>query len=142
YFVDDIEDVGFDTCWQATRATRRGVLTNGKWLTRLARVTPEAVSLEPVNMRWLSPMLIGVQPAVIRTVSMLVQLEPARKARAEARRDVAEDRGKVLAAVQDGRITDLSEQSQATASQQRLMDLRAGTGHTGARWGMYVSITT
>lgn len=142
YFVDDIENVDLDTCWQPTRTTRRGVLTNGKWLTRVARVAPEAVCLEPVNMRWLSPMLIGVQPAVIRTISMLIQMEPARKARAEARRDVAEDRGKVLAAVKDGRITDLSEQSQATASQQRLLDLRAGTGHTGARWGMYVSITT
>lgn len=142
YFIDDIEHIGVDTCWQSTKATRRGVLTNGKWLTRVARVAPEAVGLDPVHMRWLSPMLIGVQPAVIRTLSMLIQLEPARKARAQARRDVAEDRGKVLAAVQDGRITDLSEQAQATASQQRLLDLRAGTGHTGARWGMYVSITT
>lgn len=139
YFIDDVEGVDLRTCWQRSHAERKFVTTNDKWATRIARVPAHGVSLEPVHMRWLSPLLIGVQPAVIRTLSMLIQLEPARLARKQARQDVAEDRGRLLADA--GRVTDLGAEGALTASQQRLYDLRAGTGHSGVRWGMYLSIT-
>jgi hypothetical protein len=39
-------------------------------------------------------------------------------------------------------VTDGSEEARVSASQQRLFDLRAGSGHAGARWGMFISLTT
>jgi hypothetical protein len=141
YYIDDLDNVDMDTCWQRTSAKRGYLLVNDTWATRVARVAPEAVTPEPVHMRWLAPMLVDVQPSVVRTVSVLITLESARKARAEARRDVAEDRGRVGAAAQDGMVTDGSDEAQMTSSQQRLRDLRPGSGHTGARWGMYVSLS-
>ncbi|MFD0206646.1 MULTISPECIES: SCO6880 family protein [Saccharothrix] len=139
HYIDDVDGVSWENCWQRSRAERKYVVTNDKWATRIARVPAHGVSLEPVHMRWLSPLLIGVQPSVIRTVSMMIQLEPARVARKQARQDVAEDRGRLLADA--GRVTDLGAEGALTASQQRLYDLRAGTGHSGVRWGMYLSIT-
>ncbi|MDH6119792.1 hypothetical protein [Kitasatospora sp. GAS204B] len=141
YYVDDLRDVDFAHCWQESRAERRQVITNGRWATRVASVPADAVTLEPVHMRWLSPLLIGVQPAVVRTLSVNLRLEPAKRARSEARRDAGEDRGKLIANREGGKITDGGDLSQATASMRRLDDLRPGSGHAGVRWNMCLSVT-
>lgn len=141
YLIDDVENIDFDTCWQESRTFRRYVMTNGKWSTRVARVTPGAVPTQPVHMRWTAPLLIGVQPAVIRTISVLMSIIPPEKARSEAKKDVSEDRGRVLEAAKAGRVTDMTEEARVTSSQQRLLDLQSGSGHAGVRWGMYLAIS-
>jgi hypothetical protein len=69
YYIDDYEGVDLSTCWQPYQARRQYVLTNQKWATRTARVDGDALSTEPVHMRWLSPLILGVQPSVIRTTA-------------------------------------------------------------------------
>lgn len=132
--IDMNEDVDWSTCWLPFDGRSRDhALFNGSerdWYTATARVprggwTP---GWQPVD--FLRPIITGVSPAVVRTLSITTRLQPAGAARRQAREDVAADRIMLRKAQQ--RVTDGAEESQTMASQQRLLDLRPGVGAAGA----------
>lgn len=132
--IDMNEDVDWSTCWLPFdgRARDYAVFSGSArdWYTSTARVPRGGWSpgWQPVD--FLRPIITGVSPAVVRTLSITTRLEPAGAARRQARQDVAADRIMLRKAQQ--RVTDGAEESQTMASQQRLRDLRPGMGAAGA----------
>lgn len=141
FLIDDHGDVDLANCWQASHASRDAVVYNDKWHTRIAHIPADAITPEPVHMRWMAPLLTDVTPAVIRTVTVLMDFVPSRKARPQAVSDVAQDRSSARTAASEGLVSDGSRELQVTASQQRLHDLRPGSGHHGANYALFVSVT-
>ena len=84
-------------------------------------------------------MISGIQPAVVHSVSMVMELEDARSARSKARTDAAMDRAKKKAIDKSGVVTDGSDDVLLDASHQRLLDLKPGSGHHGASYALYIS---
>jgi hypothetical protein len=141
FLIDDHGDVDLATCWQASQASRDAVVYNDKWHTRVAHIPADAITPEPVHMRWLAPLLTDVTPAVIRTVTVLMDFVPVRRARPQAVSDVAQDRSSARTAADEGMVSDGSRELQMTASQQRLHDLRPGSGHHGVNYALFISVT-
>jgi len=87
----------------------------------------------------LEAIISGIQPAVVHSVSMVMELEDARSARSKARSDAAMDRAKGNEVAKSGVVTDGTEEVLMGASTQRLLDLKPGSGHHGAAYGLYIS---
>ncbi|MEQ7735530.1 hypothetical protein, partial [Escherichia coli] len=79
------------------------------------------------------------QPAVVHSVSMVLELQDARNARTTARTDVAMDRAKKKQVNESGVVTDGTDDVLLDASHQRLLDLKPGSGHHGAAYALYIS---
>jgi hypothetical protein len=140
--IDDIAGVDFTSAWLTwdQRDRRKVVVSgiNGPWHTRTAVVPASAVEAGRLAPDFLDPLLSGVSPAVVRTVSTVIDLIPAHIARSKATRAVTLDTGSSREAAR--RISDGSEDAQLTASQQRLSDLRPGTRTHGANWSLTVTL--
>lgn len=141
YPVDQHEGVRWSNCWQDYRAERGHVTVNGRWLHRMAVVPPGAVAAVPLGPHWLAPLLVEVNPAVIRTLSVRMEFVPARIARARAVRDVAVDGASRHSAAVKGQVGDGTDEMLLSASRRRLDDLTPGSGHHGVNWTMSLSVT-
>jgi len=141
--IDRLAGLTFDTAWlPLDQRPRRHVVVrgaDGDQLVRSAVVPVDGVEPGRFAPDFLHPLLSGVSPSVVRTISTVTNLVPAHKARSEARQDVTVDRAAKREAAL--KVTDGSEDEQLTASSQRLRDLRPGTGHQGADWGMVLTVT-
>lgn len=108
------------------------------WYTRTAIVPRDGFASGPIPVDSLVPLLTGVNPPVIRTVTTHASLIPASAARAEAKSDVTTDRGTVSGNA--AKVSGGEAEAQMSASQQRLDDLRPGSGIHGASWALAVTI--
>ncbi|KFU75653.1 hypothetical protein SAMN04489729_7037 [Amycolatopsis lurida] len=141
YPVDQHEGVRWSNCWQDYHAERGHLVVGGRWLHRVATVPPDAVAAVPLGSHWLAPLLVEVNPAVIRTLSVRMEFVPARIARARAVRDVAVDGASRHSAAAKGQVGDGTDEMLLSASQRRLADLAPGGGHHGVNWTMSLSVT-
>ena len=139
--VDQHEGVRWNNCWQDYQGERRHLTVNDRWWHRVAVVPPDAMAAVPLGPHWLAPLLVEVNPAVIRTLSVRMDFVPARVARARAVRDVAVDGASRYAADRRGRVDDGTDEMMLSASRRRLADLAPGSGHHGVDWSMAVSVT-
>ena len=98
-----------------------------------------AFSPEAVPVSALQALVSGIQPAVVHSVSMVMELEDARKARGKARTDAAMDIAKDNDVRKSGKLSDGAEEVLMGASRQRLLDLKPGSGHHGASYALYIS---
>jgi hypothetical protein len=89
----------------------------------------------------MAPLLTGISPAIIRTISVRMDFIPAVKARAKARADTTSDGGKDLEERQLGKVSDGSSEMMLQASRQRMQDLRWGTTHHGVDWSLGITVT-
>lgn len=139
---DDDESFTLDTCWPAYDADDRKVEVVGAsgktWLMRIARIERLHLPGNPIPVNAFRGLVVGVYPAVTRTVSVIEELTPAWVAKQEALEAQTVDRARLKQTA--GRVTDGSEADQATASQQRLSDLRMGQGHQGDGFAVHVTI--
>jgi hypothetical protein len=141
YPVDQHEGVRWSNCWQDYRSERGHLAVNDRWLHRVAVVPPDAVAAVPLGPHWLAPLLVEVNPAVIRTLSVRMEFVPARVARARAVRDVAVDGASRHNAAVKGQIGDGTDEALLSASRWRLDDLTPGSGHHGVNWTMALPVT-
>ncbi|GAA1027288.1 MULTISPECIES: SCO6880 family protein [Amycolatopsis] len=139
--VDQHEGVRWHNCWLGYRGERTRLVVGDCWSHRVAVVLPEAMAAVPLGPHWLAPLLVEVNPAVIRTLSVRMEFVPARIARAQAVRDVAVDGASRLDTQGKGRIDDGTDEAMLSASRRRLGDLMPGSGHHGVEWSMAVSVT-
>jgi len=140
----------FETAWlPADQSQRRHVVVNAlpggqpdagpaRWWTRTAAVPDDGIEPGRFAPDFLYPLLCDVSPSVVRTVTVTTDLVPAHLARSRAKRDVTLDTASAREAATT--VSDGSQDEQLDASQQRLTDLRAGTGHQGADWAMTVTV--
>ncbi|WP_410604752.1 SCO6880 family protein [Amycolatopsis sp. lyj-90] len=139
--VDQHEGVRWSNCWQGYQAEQGHVTVNDRWLHRVATVPPDSVAAVPLGPHWLAPLLVEVNPAVIRTLSVRMEFVPARVARARAVRDVAVDGASRRSAAAKGQVGDGTDEMLLSASRRRLDDLTPGGGHHGVVWTMALSVT-
>lgn len=136
--VDLHHDVDWSSCWMPYDAASdpRSMIIEGsqrRWWTRTETVTRTGISPGWLPVDFLRPLLTGVNPSVVRTITTTFDLVPARTARQEARSDVVADESSIRAAKS---VSDGSSEQQLTASSQRLVDLRPGRGAAGVDWSM------
>jgi len=111
-----------------------------QWWHRTARIGAEALVTAPRTQLWLLDLLIGRLP-FIRSISFHLNLVPAGDAKAAAQRDLVRDEAEVVSRRKAGRV-DLDDTTTAmSAAALRASDLRAGSGHHGADWTGYVTIS-
>lgn len=141
YDIDDYEGADLADCWQHLdgESSESSVVVNGHWHTRTGYVPASAFSPEAVPVSSLQALVSGIQPAVVHSVSMVMELQDARKARGKARTDAAMDIAKDNDVRKSGKLSDGSEEVLMGASRQRLLDLRPGSGHHGASYALYIS---
>lgn len=139
--IDQHEGVHWHNCWQPQRAERDHLEVNGTWLHRFATVPRDAIAAVPLGQHWLAPLLVEVNPAVIRTLSVRMEFVPARVARARAVRDVAADGASMHEAQRKRQVGDGTDEVMLSASRRRLDDLTPGSGHHGVDWSMTLSVT-
>lgn len=140
----EIDDTSYtlETCWPTYEATKRHVrVTNSDGSTHLlrtARIERSDLPGTKLEVSRFQNLLVGIYPAVTRTVSVIEELTPGWIAKQQAIEDQTVDRSRVRAAA--GRVTDGSEEDQMNASQQRLFDLRQGQGHQGVNFAFHLVI--
>lgn len=141
YDIDDHEGADLADCWQHLdgETSDSSVVVNGHWYTRTGYVPASAFSPEAIPVSALQSLVSGIQPAVVHSVSMVIELEDARTARGKARTDAAMDRAREKEVAKSGVVTDGSEDVLLGASTQRLLDLKPGSGHHGASYALYIS---
>lgn len=123
------------------------------WHTRVG-VVPSS-SIPPVHLgpAWLTPLLSRVEPdpgdpgdglppsPTIRTISVRLDLVPARIARTATKRHATTDAAKAIELEKKGQISDGSEEVMASSSARRREDLKAGSGYHGVIWSMAIAVT-
>lgn len=126
--------------WIGSESSRYLVIEGSqkRWYTRTAVVPRDGFAAGELPVDMLVPLLTGVNPAVVRTVSTHVTVVPATTARAEARDDLTMDRSAVQQKAKE--VSDGTSEAQLTASQRRLQDLQPGSGVHGAEWALAVTI--
>jgi hypothetical protein len=139
--IDDYEGADLMDCWQHLdgESSQSSVVVNGHWHVRTGYVPASAFSPEAIPVNALQSLISGIQPAVVHSVSMVMELEDARSARTKARTDSAMDRAKSKQVEKSGIVTDGSEEVLMGASTQRLLDLKPGSGHHGSAYAVYIS---
>src|SRR5699024_8179907 len=112
--IDKNEDVDWSTCWLKYDGTPTDrVIFNGsqrEWHTATARVPKGGWSPGWLPVDFLRPLITGVSPAVVRTLSVTQRLHPAGAARKQARLDVASD--VIMLRKTRDRVTDGAEETQ------------------------------
>ncbi|MEO8093665.1 MAG: hypothetical protein ABI632_01905 [Pseudolysinimonas sp.] len=112
-----------------------------EWWHRTAKIEAAALATAPRTQLWMLELLIGRDLPFIRSVSFHIHLVPAAEAKAAAQRDLVRDQAAAMSKSEHGQI-DLDETgTQMSASRRRRVDLRAGSGHHGASWVGYVTIS-
>ena len=140
--IDDTTGVSLETCWQKMDGTHREhVVINDSWVTKTAYVRVNDISPDAQPVQMLRPLLTGVHPSMVRTLSAVIDLVPARKARGKAKSDHAQDRATKKKREQEDIVTDGGDEVLFNASRQRLIDLKPGSQHHGAAYGLYIAIT-
>ena len=139
--IDDYEGADLMDCWQHLdgAASPLSLVVNNHWRIRTGYVPASAFSPQAIPVEALEAVISGIQPAVVHSVSMVMELEDARSARSKARTDAAMDRAKKKAIDKSGVVTDGSDDVLLDASHQRLLDLKPGSGHHGAAYALYIS---
>lgn len=132
--IDRNEDVDWSSCWLEYdgHPTDRVIFSGARrdWHTATARVPKGGWSPGWLPVDFLRPLITGVSPAVVRTLNVTQHLHPPGTARKQARLDVASD--VIMLRKSRDRVTDGAEETQTTASKQRLTDLRPGMGAAGS----------
>src|SRR5699024_415852 len=113
--------------WIGSESSRYLVIEGSqkRWYTRTAVVPRDGFAAGELPVDMLVPLLTGVNPAVVRTVSTLVTVVPETTARDEARDDLTMDRSAVQQRAKQ--VSDGTSEAQLTASQRRLQDLQPGS---------------
>jgi hypothetical protein len=139
--IDDYDGADLMDCWQHLdgEASPMSLVVNNHWHIRTGYVPASAFSPAAIPVEALEAVISGIQPAVVHSVSMVMELQDARSARSKARSDAAMDRAKQKQVAKSGVVTDGSEEVLLGASHQRLLDLKPGSGHHGAAYALYIS---
>ncbi|MCZ4069086.1 MULTISPECIES: SCO6880 family protein [Microbacterium] len=113
-----------------------------EWWHRTAVIRAESLTVAQRRPLWLLELLVGRELDMIRTVSFHVELIPAGEARHAARRDLVSDMAAEISETSNGKIPLDEGKVKILAAQRRRSDLAEGSGHHGANWVGFITITT
>lgn len=109
----------------------------GRFL-RTLQVSGTGLPGGPVPVTMLRRIVVGIYPAVVRTMSITEELTPASEARKRARSDATQGHASARNA---GVVSDGSAMETLTAAQVRLVDLSPTSGHHGDGWSMHLTVS-
>lgn len=146
--MDQVGDVDPDRAWLPSEdswsyttyvGAPAGELSQS--LSRTCRITAKNVELSHRTALWMAPMLGEMAAQVVRTISFHLELTPQDQSRFRAEQDrvsdIADKNRRAKAGVLDSAELNVEEQAAA----RRIADLSPGTGHTGANWVGYITVT-
>jgi hypothetical protein len=110
-------------------------------LSRTARITAKNLEVIERNALWMAPLLGGMHHQVVRTIAWHIEGSPQEEARHLAEQDRTSDAADQIKRRRDGQLEDVALEVEAEAAARRHADLKPGTGHTGAKWVGYITIT-
>jgi len=141
--VDDVSDASRSQMWLPWVGSEdprhlRVIGSERSWMTRTAIIPRDGFAAGELPVDLLVPLLTGVSPSVIRTVSSHFVLIPASQARGDAVKDVGTDESVIRGNAKT--ISDGTAEAQMSVSRARLRDLQPASGHHGADWAMALTI--
>lgn len=111
------------------------------WAHRTAEIPIEAISTQERDCMWVTPLLSQLNEPVIRTLSFQIELIPSGQARRQARRDVTDDRAKIVAKAEKGELSDEDTDMMLSAAETRLRDLAPGGRQHGVGWVGHITVS-
>lgn len=111
------------------------------WAHRTAEIPVDAIGTEARDCMWVTPLLSQLNEPVIRTLSFQIELIPAGQARRQARRDVTDDRAKILSSQEAGQMVDEDTDMMLSAAETRLRDLAPGGRQHGVGWVGHITVS-
>lgn len=111
------------------------------WAHRTAEIPIDAMGTEHRDCMWVTPLLSQLNEPVIRTLSFQIELIPAGHARRQARRDVTDDRAKIVAKAEKGELSDDDTDMMLSAAETRLRDLSPGGRQHGVGWVGHITVS-
>lgn len=111
------------------------------WAHRTAEIPVDALATGGRTVAWIAPLLGQLSDRVVRTVSFQVEIRHASDARSQARTDATQDSANLISQQRKGQMTDDQTEAGLAAAQQRLADLRPGSGIHGAGWAAHVTVS-
>lgn len=147
--IDRVSDItpmgGFlpseDSWHSTTYFAQTGRSGLSQTLVRTARIDVEKIEGARRNALWMHPMLSHMGDQIPRTLTFHLEMSPQDVARAAADRDVTSDDADRISRAKEGRLEDLETAANLSAALRRRLDLAPGTGHTGAAWVGYLSVS-
>lgn len=126
------------SCWPAYTTEQTSVQVAGsRWL-RTAEVVGSRLSADPVPVTMLRDLVVGIYPAMVRTISITEELIPAGQARQRAKSDTT---SRIASARAAGEVNDGSAADQLTGAQITLRDLKPSSGHGGDSWTAHITVS-
>ncbi|MFJ4167816.1 hypothetical protein ACIPY5_19870 [Microbacterium sp. NPDC089698] len=147
--IDRVSDItpmgGFlpseDSWHSTTYFAQTGRSGLSQTLVRTARIDVESIEGSQRNALWMHPMLSHMGDQIPRTLTFHQELSPQATARTAADKDVTSDDADRISRAKDGRLEDLETAANLSAAMRRRLDLAPGTGHVGAAWVGYLSVS-
>lgn len=141
YISGNDEALTLNDCWQRLDWSKGPALVvNDTWHHRIGYVPPDAFTAEETNVRALKGLISADrEKSFIRSISIMTNLYEAKTARRWAVSDVASDRS--TSRQKRGKVSDGTKEVLLTASQRRLKDLKPGSTHQGAGYGIYFTVS-
>jgi hypothetical protein len=117
------------------------LLEPSAWLHRTAQIPVQAMETMPRHALWMAPLLTGMEEQVVRTISIHIHFVPAQEAKRGAKLDATGDRADLVGQQRKGQIIDDETELALKSAEARLADVRNGTGHHGAEWSGFITIS-
>lgn len=116
---------------------------NGTWLHRTGWVPADGFHADEMSVRALKGLISSdaSEPSFIRSVCLTTRLIDAKRARMIGRRDLTSDVALKKRKAKKGQIDDGSSDVKLSSSQRRMVDLAPASGHHGAHYGLFVTVS-
>lgn len=116
---------------------------NGAWLHRTGWVPADGFHADEMSVRALKGLISSdaSEASFIRSVCLSTRLVDAKKARMIGRRDLTSDVALKKRKAKKGQIDDGSSDVKLSSSQRRMVDLAPASGHHGAHYGLFVTVS-
>lgn len=117
--------------------------SNGTWLHRTGWVPADGFHADEMSVRALKGMISSdvSEPSFIRSVCLTTRLVDAKRARMISRRDLTSDVALKKRKAKKGQIDDGSSDVKLSSSQRRMVDLAPASGHHGAHYGLFMTVS-
>lgn len=116
---------------------------NNSWLHRTGWVPADGFHADEMSVRALKGLISSEpsEPSFIRSVCLTTRLVDAKKARMIGRRDLTSDIALKKRKEKNGQVDDGTSDVKLSSSQRRMIDLKPASGHHGAHYGLFVTVS-
>ncbi len=137
---DEHGGLSWADAFRSYTSTRRELLVDGRWWTRIAIITPASLEAARLGPRFLAPLLVELEPSVERTVATRLHPVSREIARDRAAGDKTSDIATARTRSKHQQVDDGTDEAMMNASARRLADLKPDSGHAGLEWTLALAV--